>query len=232
MNMTNGNSNDWWLVRMWKNNPEGLLLMAAGGALMLRAGSSSSRNARSSTGRDYSSAGSDYLESARGNINRSMNEASGYASNLADQARQATSSYASSAADYTRSAADSFMEQSNRMVDQGRSALSTVEQTFRDQPLLIGLAGLAIGAAAAAAFAPTEMEKRTIGPMVQQTADQLKQATANAGSRLKEAAEERGLSADGLKDVAAEVGEAFTSGLGGGSDGQRSSAPDTKPQSR
>jgi hypothetical protein len=76
------------------------------------------------------------------------------------------------------------------------------------------------------------MEKRTIGPMVQQTADQLKQATASAGSRLKEAAEERGLSAEGLKDVAAEVGEAFTSGLGGSSDGQRSPAPDTKPQSR
>jgi gas vesicle protein len=162
-----------------------------------------------------------------------MNEASGYASDLADQAKQATSSYASSAADYTRKTTEALRDQSSRMMDQGTSMLeSTMDRILRDQPLVVALSGLAIGAAAAAAFAPTEMEKRTIGPVVEQAANQLKQATESAGNKLKEVAGERGLNAEGLKEVAAEVGEAFTSGLGGGPDRQGSGPPETKPQPR
>jgi gas vesicle protein len=226
--MNTGNPTDW-LLRIWKSNPEGLLLMAAGGALLLRSGSSSSSGAMRSGGRNYSAAASDYTETAGGNVNRAMNEAGGYASDLADQAKQAKSSYASSAADYTRKTTDALRDQSSRIMDQGTS---TMDRIIRDQPLVVALSGLAIGAAAAAAFAPTEMEKRTIGPVVEQAADQLKQATETAGNKLKEATEERGLSAEGLKEVAAEVGEAFTSGLGGGPDRQPSGSPETKPQAR
>jgi gas vesicle protein len=228
MTTNTGNPTDW-LLRIWKSNPEGLLLLAAGGALLLRSGSSSSGGAMRSAGPNYSAAASDYTETARSHVNRAVDDASDYASDLADKAKQATSSYASSAADYTRKTTDALRDQSSRMMDQGTSA---IDRIIREQPLVVALSGLAIGAAAAAAFAPTEMEKRTIGPVVEQATDQLKKATETAGNKLKEAAEERGLNAEGLKEVATEVGEAFTPGLGGGPDRQGSSSPETSPQPR
>jgi hypothetical protein len=54
------------------------------------------------------------------------------------------------------------------------------------------------------------------------------EAAGKAGERLKEAAEERGLSADGLKKMASEVADTFTSEVKGKADtsGSASTAPD------
>ena len=43
--------------------------------------------------------------------------------------------------------------------------------------------------------------------------EQLKEATSKAGQRLAAAAEERGLNTEGLKEVARDVGEAFSDAL-------------------
>ena len=83
-----------------------------------------------------------------------------------------------------------------------------------------GLLLLAAGAALAAAFPPTELEKETLGPVGDQMSkvaerfgDQLKQATSKAGEKLKTAAEERGLHTEGLKDVASEVVDTFKASM-------------------
>ena len=69
------------------------------------------------------------------------------------------------------------------------------------------------------------MERQTLGPIGDQISgaagrmgEQLQQATAKAGEKLKSAADERGLNADGLKDVAKEVASAFSEGMSGKSE--------------
>jgi flagellar hook-basal body complex protein FliE len=93
---------------------------------------------------------------------------------------------------------------------------------LQNQPLAIVAAGLAAGAALAATFPPTELEKETLGPVGDQMSkvaerfgDQLKQATSKAGEKLKTAAEERGLHTEGLKDVAGEVVDTFKASMRG-----------------
>jgi hypothetical protein len=151
-----------------------------------------------------------------------MDAASSYASTASDTARQtmdAAKSYASSAVEYADQAKRVVGEQSDRVVRQTRSVAQSVLQ---NQPLAIVAAGLAAGAALAAAFPPTELEKETLGPVGDQMSkaaerfgDQLKQATTRAGEKLKTAAEERGLHIEGLKDVAGEVVDAFKSSMPG-----------------
>ena len=50
----------------------------------------------------------------------------------------------------------------------------------------------------------------------QRVGGQLKDATAKAGEVLKNAADERGLNTDGLKEVASELADAFSSAMTGG----------------
>ena len=151
-----------------------------------------------------------------------MDAASSYASTASDTARQtmdAAKSYASSAVEYADQAKRVIGEQSDRVV---RQTQSVAQGVLQNQPLAIVAAGLAAGAALAAAFPPTELEKETLGPVGDQMSkaaerfgDQLKQATAKAGEKLKTAAEERGLHTEGLKDVAGEVVDTFTASMTG-----------------
>jgi hypothetical protein len=153
---------------------------------------------------------------------RAMDATSSYASAASDAARQTmdtAKSYASSAADYAEQAKRKVGEQSDRIVRQTKSMTRGVLQ---DRPLVILATGLAAGAALAAAFPPTELEKETLGPVGDQASktaarvgEQLKQATMKAGERLKSAAEERGLHTDGLKEVAGDVADTFKASMRG-----------------
>jgi hypothetical protein len=100
---------------------------------------------------------------------------------------------------------------------------------------MIAVAGLAIGAAAAATFPATDLERERLGPlgeqmtdMASEVGDRLKEATARAGEALKNAADERGLNAGGLKDVAGEVADAF-SGTTKGANAKSSAGSDPGP---
>jgi hypothetical protein len=167
-----------------------------------------------------------------------MDAASSYASTASDTARQtidAAKSYASSAAEYAGQAKRVVEDQSDRVVRQTRSIAQGVLQ---NQPLAIVAAGLAAGAALAAAFPPTELEKGALGPVGDQMSkaaerfgDQLKQATAKAGDKLKTAAEERGLHTEGLKDVAGEVVDTFKVSMTGQTAPTRDTGPATRPDS-
>jgi hypothetical protein len=114
-------------------------------------------------------------------------------------------------------------DQSRRVVRQAQSSLeSTTEYVLEEQPLAIAIVGLAAGAAVAAAFPPTDVERRVLGSTgerlreaTDKVTERFKDAGTQAGERLVNAAEERGLTAEGLKEVARDVGSTFSATLSG-----------------
>jgi hypothetical protein len=103
----------------------------------------------------------------------------------------------------------------------------------QDQPLAVAMAGLAAGAAVAAVFPATEIEKQTLGPLREEVSEQagrfgerMKDATAKAGEKLKDVAQERGMSA--VKEALNEVKEAFVDNMGQRSN--TSSSQSTNPE--
>jgi hypothetical protein len=158
---------------------------------------------------------------------------------MTDRVSETASAYASSAADYASSAAGhaaGYMDdarravssQSGRIARQTQSTLQdTINRVVQEQPFAVALAGLAAGAALAAAFPTTDIEKRTLGPAgermteaAQQFRDQLREGAAKAGEQLKSVAEERGLNAEGFTEVAREAAGAFGSAFSGEQSGR------------
>ncbi|HEY7688522.1 MAG TPA: hypothetical protein VH835_07500 [Dongiaceae bacterium] len=250
-NLASGN----WLVGAIKKHPEGLLLLAAGCALLLRSGGSSRATTssgqqhppRATDGR-FQDAGSRSGHHGAGDWNvgeglsQAAESAQGYASRVTDKVSETATAYASSAADYASSAAShaagymddarrTVSEQSGRFARQAQSTLQdTISRIVQEQPLAVVVAGLAAGAAIAAAFPATEIEKRTFGPAGErmteaagQFREQLKEGAAKAGEELVRAAEERGLDAEGLTEAAREAAGAFGSAFSGGQSAQSGS---------
>jgi hypothetical protein len=120
-------------------------------------------------------------------------------------------------ADFAESASDlarSIPGSASGMFDTTRSNLSVL---FREQPLLLGAVGLAIGAGIAASLPPTELEAEYFGETSDElkdkaqefASDQAKRAKAIAEESVKAAAEEarhQGLDPTGLMSAAADVG--------------------------
>jgi hypothetical protein len=199
-------NNGEWMLNAIKRNPEGLLLLAAGAVLMLRTGTRTSGAAQSMAAA---------YDQRSGDIRKTFEAASDIARESVDTA----ASYASAAADYADKARRVVGEQSERVTRQAQSAASSILQ---NQPLAIVMAGIAAGAAVAAVFPPTNLEKDALGPIGDQMSkaaerfgDQVSEATTKAGERLKTAANQRGLNTEGLKEVADEVVDAFKSSMKG-----------------
>ena len=208
-----------WLMGAVKRNPEGLLLLAAGCALLLRSKGGSRASDRTGRQDEFRGPGrSRQVGSSMDNGEKGWSEsvaqaarsAGDYASDVTERVTETASSYASSASEYVDDAA--------------RAARSTFQSTAKhvleEQPLAVVLVGLAAGAAVAATFPATQLEKRALGPTGERLKDaagrageQLKEASAKAGERLMSAAEERGLTSEGLKEVARDVGDAFSGAL-------------------
>jgi hypothetical protein len=221
------------LLSAAKSNPEGLLLLAAGFALLMRSGSSSAA-------RTYGSgAGGQQFQPDQGRsggwrvpdgVGQATQSARDYATGMGErmaevgeQVKETAGSYAASAASFASETGRNVSDHSMRLAQQAQSTVQgTMNRVLQEQPLAVALAGLAAGAAVAAMFPATEIEQRTLGPagervaeLAERTGEQLKEATAKAGERLMSAAEERGLNADGLKEVAKEVAGAFGSTFSG-----------------
>ena len=209
-----------WIISAFKQNPEGLLLLAAGAVLLMRKAIPMTSGAA--------------VRVAEGNVGLARTAASvkQSASEFVNETMETAGAYASSAADYAGQAGRAVGEQSERVMKQARSTLqSSIGRVVQEQPLSVAIAGLAAGAAVAALFPSTDVERKTLGPIGDQVSDvagrvgeQLKEATARAGESLKTAAEERGLTKEGLKEVATEAAEAFSNTMGG----QPSRAPKAK----
>src|SRR5712675_2926137 len=160
-----------WLVSAVTKNPEGLLLLAAGCALVLR--SASSRNVqRSREQRDGSrndrwqmpESASQIADTARdyaSEVGQTVSQVGQAVGEKADQ-------YATAAGEYADQARRTVVDQSGRLAGQ---AQSTIERIVRDQPLAVAVAGLAAGAAVAAAFPVTRVEQETLGTAGQKLAE-------------------------------------------------------------
>lgn len=260
---TSGYGTSDWLLGAVKSNPEGLLLLAAGCALLMRSGGSSGRTNQASRrpastgygdGRHYTGEGDGRRQSRGSGISESMSQAADsareYASGVGRTVSETASTYASAVGDYAGEARRTIIDQSERLVEQARTtAQGTISRVLQEQPLAVAVVGLAAGAAVAAAIPATAVERRTLGPAGERLSEaaasvgqNLSQAASKAGEKLMNVAEERGLNADGLKDVASDVADAFgsafkgeqtsrggqSSGSGGGSSAQ--SSPGAMPQ--
>jgi hypothetical protein len=158
---------------------------------------------------------------------------SGYASSAAaavgdmkNRATDAASSYASSIAEYADSTRRSVYEGSARLTNQAQSALQVATEGVRDQPLLVAALGLAAGAAVAAVFPASELERRTLGEArdviaeaATRAGENLVGAAGEAGEKLKAGVTERGL------DLAREVADTFATAATGKTEERPSSRP-------
>ena len=212
-----------------KRNPEGLLLLAAGCALMLRTRSSLRRNGQTHREDGYSGA----RESTDGGMSRTATQAADRAKEFAGQATErmgeTAKSYAASASDlaheatrkashYAEDASRQASEYGEKLVVEAQSTFrSTVDYIVREQPLAIVAMGLAAGAAVASVLPPTEMEKEALGEVgarvteaVKERSEGVKEAVMKAGERLKDAAEDPSKLQDNLSKSAEDVSGALS----------------------
>ena len=227
-------SSGQWMMNAITRNPEGLLLIAAGAALLMRSargrspgrypktGAQVERRYPGSPGQTQTRDGvTDYVAGA-------AQRAGEYVSEATDKVSEAARSYASSAADYADETARATMESSKHLADQARD---TADYLVREHPWAVATAGVLAGAAVAAIFPASRIEQRTLGEAgsrlrsaASAAGEQVMEAGMKAGTRLSGVAQERGLSKEGLQNAAREVGETFTSALAG-EEGQNSEQP-------
>ena len=230
-----------WLVGAVKNHPEGLLLLAAGCALLMRSsGAPSSPRSRGahSYGRNDStqSGGEPRTRTVGERLSTAAQSAGDYVSDIGESVAETASSYASSVSSYADDVGRATAKHSGRLARQAQStARDTINRVVQEQPLTVALVGAAAGMAVAAALPATDLENRTLGPSGERLRDaagrageQLKDAATKAGQRLAAAADERGLNTEGFQEVARDVGETFSSALEGE---DASQTPRSKSQS-
>jgi hypothetical protein len=229
-----GTGNDKWIMGTVTRNPEGLLLLAAGVALLMRSGRGPSVRRNSlpdrrnegqyRAGREDSASGiservGEAARRAGEYVSGATERAGEYVSETTDKMSATARSYASSASEYVDEAARIAADRSRRTANQVRD---TADYLVREQPWAVALTGLLAGAAVAAAFPSTRLERRTLGEVGQRLrsaagsmGEQVMEAGMQAGERLSEVAEERGLTSEGLKQAARDVGGTFSSALAG-----------------
>jgi hypothetical protein len=238
-----GRSGDW-LIGIAKSNPEALLVLAAGAAMLLRSG----KGARGSSPRRYPEAYYDQDRheqdrydqeqhqqrgqgsSWREGLSRVAETAKDYASDVTGRVSDTASAYAS--------AASSYADQGRRRMSAHASSMqSSAGRMFRQQPLAVAVLGLAAGAAIAALLPSTEIEERALGPARNALADaagrareNLTEAAGEAGQRLKQTVADRGLDAEGLKEMARDVAQSFTGKVSGGGTGSPSMVPNNNAE--
>jgi hypothetical protein len=205
------------------SKPEGLLLLAAGVALMLRSGVSAPSRPSATRGNDNRAARRRQAAQSRDHedddsnwnfgegISEGISQATGKARDIAGKAREyvsdVTDRTVETAGAYASSVSDSMSDYAHRarrgVVDGSGQFAETFQQTVqrvvREQPLSVALVGLAAGAAVAAAFPATEVEGRMFGPAKQKLAD----AVGQASEQLKSAGAQAG---ERLAEVAEERG--------------------------
>ena len=152
-----------------------------------------------------------------------------FAAGARDVAGQAFDAASEAAADgaqrLTSTAADAGSRLSQQAGSTGRSATAFAEtiqgnlaQTFERQPLLVGVIGLAIGAAIAGAFRKTRVEEEMIGDqaaalkdnvetLVSEQAENLSGIANRAVDAVKHEAEAQGLTPSALKEGVAAIGK-------------------------
>jgi ElaB/YqjD/DUF883 family membrane-anchored ribosome-binding protein len=222
-----------WVATTARRKPEALLLLAAGCALLMRGGG---RAAASSAPRDTSGPPDAYgrrswqdeaAGEARAGVGRTVEDVSRFAGEVRDRLGDTASAYASTVADYAQdarrrmgeyagAARENLSSAGEQVARTTQSAARTAGDILREQPLLIAALGLAAGAAVAALFPTSEVERRTLGPAGEALVGaagaarrDLMERAARTSEEVRRSAEERGLSPEGLRDLAHEAAETF-----------------------
>jgi hypothetical protein len=229
-----------WMMNTVRRNPEGLLLLAAGCALLLRSGASPLSRSRSAdfshdkghVGHDngYRGRPETRPSSLREGISRSAEGAVDYVSDVKDRFAETASSYASSVSEYVDETRRNISDQSLRLTREAQSTLQTgMDRMLREQPLAVAILGVAAGAAVAAVFPATDIESQALGgardalaDVASKAGESLRGAAEAAGQRLKSAAAEHGLNQEGLKEIARDVAGTFSNAVTGKPDEDRS----------
>jgi hypothetical protein len=230
--------NTWagdWLIGTARNNPEALLVLAAGAALLVRGASRHSQRELDEEREDeFDEYQSDEVGTGRrdgrqrsgGTQSRARSRQSGlssiaetageYASNVKDRVAETASSYASTVSEYAESGRRQFTRQASRL---GKQAQSTAGYVLHEQPLAVAALGLAAGAALAALVPPTRLEQRNLRP----AHDALSKAASRAAETAKETVGEIGKhlrqrAGEGLKDIAVDTVKTVASTVSAKSD--------------
>jgi ElaB/YqjD/DUF883 family membrane-anchored ribosome-binding protein len=141
-----GRSAGEWVMNTVSRNPEGLLLLAAGAALLMRSGRGQRTRypqSKDSGGRQYPE--SQYSQSGKGmseRLSEAVQRAGEYVSEATDEVAGTARSYASSAMDYADEATQAAMERSRRLAEQ---AQETTDYVVQEQPWAVALGGLIAG---------------------------------------------------------------------------------------
>jgi hypothetical protein len=193
-----------WLWGAMSRNPEGLLLLAAGGVLLMRKGAPS----RTETGVERATHAYD-ADRRSGADQFSLVDRAGSA---AESIGAFTSNYAQEA----RRTASEGLHQAQTTFQTG------LDRVLHDQPLMVALGGLAAGAVVAAVLPGSNFEKQTLGPLREQineealrVGDRLKETASKAAGTLKTAVQEQSLGSDGLKKTASDVTEVIRDSMPG-----------------
>jgi hypothetical protein len=200
-----------WLWAHLKQNPEGLLFLAAGCALLLRRAPST---AYAQHDREYVENYPRHRELVGDKIPRQnrVGDWANDASSVAEKAREHASSlgkkmsetaddYTAAISEYAHATREKVIEQSRRLAEKTQSRFQSLVQ---EQPVAVALAGLAAGAAVAAALPATTPERRVLGPARQRlyeaagmAGENISEAALAVGERLKSALKEGGVGARG-----------------------------------
>jgi ElaB/YqjD/DUF883 family membrane-anchored ribosome-binding protein len=220
-----------WVVTTARRRPEALLLVAAGVALMMRGGggtTASSPRPGDSYGR--ASWPDETTGGARTGANRTVEGVSRYAGEMRDRLGDAAGTVADYAQDarrrmgeYSGAVRENLSSATDQVARTAQSAAHSAADTLREQPLLIAALGLATGAAVAALFPATDIERRTLGPAgealvgaAEAAGRDFMERAARTGEEVRRAAEE------GFKDMADQAAESFSRGGSPGSNTPRS----------
>ena len=202
------NQTDDWLLDTVQRKPEALLLIAAGCALLMRSGGSLTGiwSARESSSPAPSQNRAVMAE--RGGMAEST---SGYASKASDTVSEYSDTARRAVFNYAEDARRGISDSSDWLRTQAESTYRTASEALRDQPILVAGLGLAAGAALAALFPTTDVERRAgaaLAAKASEVGDQVLAAAERAGERAREtvkvAVAERVL-APAVKEVVSEV---------------------------
>jgi hypothetical protein len=204
-----------WLLDTVQRKPEALLLIAAGCALLMRSAEKSV--AVSSVRWDGASAAAGDRLGSEANKGSIVDSAKTYASTVGDAVSEYTDTARRTASGYAEEAKRGISDGSDWLRTQAETTYRTASETLREQPLLVAALGLAAGAALAAFFPTTEVERRAsaaLAAKASEVGDNVLAATQKAGERLKDTVAEHGLDPAIVKDVAREVAGIATAAIG------------------
>jgi hypothetical protein len=226
-----------WIMNTVRRNPEGLLVLAAGCALLMRGGKTKTSSSGTNAYRDYGEAAVRRPGSRhRSGLGDSISDAADYVSDVKDRVADTATSYASTVSEYASQAGQDISDRSVRLKQQAQSTLQTgMDRMLREQPLTVAILGVAAGAAVAAVFPTTDVEGQALGgarealaAAANKVGENVMGAAGAAGERLKSVAAERGLTQEGLKEMARDVADTFSTAVAGTVQPEAASGSNTK----